>query len=191
MLTLLNQKQRQNPFFGIEPAFENILQTLNTIRYPSRTLSFDEELIYMVGKAPFIQYIKDKRNRYGAKLFILSGSNEGTSHKGYLHYGKFYRGKLRERPTSFSGYGKGYEMVMNSIIAMNLRYKGYWIMMDSWFSGLTLFYHGKIWGINMCGTIKSNRKGLDTKKNTMFKDLMSKIRPQFDKDKKRGYLRGH
>ena len=40
-----------------------------------------------------IQYVKDKRNRYGAKLFMLCGSNEGSSHRGYLHYGRFYREK--------------------------------------------------------------------------------------------------
>lgn len=99
---------QQNPFFGIEPAFEDLQRILNSIRYPSKVLSFDEELIYMLGRAPIISFIKDKRNRYGAKLFMMCGSNEGTAQKGYLHYGKLYRGKSRERSSAFSGHGKGY-----------------------------------------------------------------------------------
>ena len=174
-------KTEQNPYFGIEPAFDDLLRILNSIRFPSRVLSFDEELVYMRGRAPIIQFVKDKRNRYGAKLFILSGSNEGTSHKGYLHYGKFYRGKGRERPTPFSGFGKGYETVMSSIVAMKLRYMGYWIMTDSWFSGLILFLHAKTFGVNMAGTINQNRKGMDysnkklKKKSTIFADLKKKL----------------
>ena len=78
-------KAEQNPFFGIEPAFEDLLRIANSVRYPSRVLSFDEELIYMLGRASIIQFIKDKRNRYGAKLFMMSGSNEGTNQKGYIH----------------------------------------------------------------------------------------------------------
>lgn len=190
-------KAEQNPFFGIENAFQDLIRILNDIRFPSRHLSFDEELIYMRGRSPVIQFVKDKRNRYGAKLFMLCGSNEGTTQRGYLHYGKFYRGKERERPTSFSGYGKGYETVMNSIVAMKLRYMGYWIMTDSWFSGLNLFLHAKIWGVNMAGTIVSNRKGLDNtetkklKKSTLFSDLKKKLTVKYNPEKKKGYLRGH
>ena len=190
-------KMEQNQFFGIEPAFQNLIGILNSIRFPSRHLSFDEELIYMRGRSPVIQYVKDKRNRYGAKLFMLCGSNEGSSHRGYLHYGRFYRGKERERPTSFSGYGKGYETVMNAIVAMKLRYMGYWIMTDSWFSGLNLFLHAKIWGVNMAGTIVPNRKGLEhgrtdkLKKTTLFGDLKKKLKVKYNPEKKKGYLRGH
>ena len=191
VINFAKPKKQQNPFFGIEPAFEDLLKILNSIRYPSKVLSFDEELIYMLGKAPMIQFVKDKRNRYGAKLFMLSGSNEGTAHKGYLFHGRFYRGKERERPTIFSGFGKGYETVMNAVIAMKLRYMGYWIMTDSWFSGLTLFQHARYWGINMAGTFVHNRKGLDSRESTMFADLKKKVGKKFNKEKKTGYSRGH
>ena len=173
--------QQQNPFFGIEPAFEDLQPILNSIRYLSRVLLFDEELIFMLGRAPIISFIKDKRNRYGAKLFMMCGSNEGGKQKGYLHYGKLYRGKSRERSTAFSGHGKGYENVMNGILAMKLRYMGYWIMMDSWFSGLTLFLHGRYWGVNMAGTFRENRKGLDSKKSYVCrfeKRTEEKVKPK-------------
>ena len=135
---------QQNPYFGIEPAFNDLLNIWNKIHYPSRNLSIDEEIIYLRGKASVIQYIQNKRNRFGPKLFMLSGSNEGTTQKGYLHWGKLYRGSLRERPTSFAAFGKGYEMVMTAVVALHLRWFGYWIYMDSWFTGLPLLLHGRI-----------------------------------------------
>ena len=134
----------QNPYFGIEPAFEDLMSVWNSVRNPLRCMSFDEELIYLRGRASVIQYIQEKRNRFGPKLFMLSGGNEGTTHKGYLHWGKLYRGKARERPTLFSTHGKGCEMVMSSILGMKLRWKGYWIVVDSWFNGLPLLVHTKL-----------------------------------------------
>ena len=79
---------------------------------------------------------------------------------------------------------------MNGILAMKLRYMGYWIMMDSWFSGLTLFLHGRYWGVNMAGTFRENRKGLDSKKSSMFADLKKELRKKWNPKKKTGYIRG-
>lgn len=124
---------------------------------------------------------------------MLSGSNEGTTHKGYLHWGQFYKGKLRERPTAFSLFGKGYEMVMLGILGMDLRYMGYWVIMDSWFTGLPLLQHGRLWGVNMGGTIRHNRVGLDSKENKSFAEESKKLKKTFRKEKpeKGGYVRGH
>ena len=40
-------KAKQNPFFGLEPVLEELLRIANSIRFPSRALSVDEELIYL------------------------------------------------------------------------------------------------------------------------------------------------
>ena len=70
---------------------------------------------------------------------------------------------------------------MSSIVAMKLRYMGYWIMTDSWFSGLILFLYTKTFGVNMAGTINQNRKCMDysnkqlKKKSTIFADLKKKL----------------
>ena len=80
---------------------------------------------------------------------------------------------------------------MSAIYARKLRYLGYWIMMDSWFSGLTLYLHGRIWGTNMGGTFVQNRKGLDSKTCSIFSDLKKELKKPFDAKKKQGYVRGH
>ena len=87
----------------------DLIRIFNTVRYPSISLSVDEELIYLLGRCRVKQFIKEKHNRYGPKLFICSGGNEGTSHKGYYHQAQLYRGKLRNRVGVFATYGKGYE----------------------------------------------------------------------------------
>ena len=182
---------QQNPFFGIEPVLEDLLRIFNTVRFPSRVLSVDEEIIYLLGRSRVIQFIPEKRNRYGPKLFVCSGANEGTTHKGYYHWAKFYHGKRRTRPSAFSGHGTGYEIVMSAILALGLRYKGYGILTDSWFTGLTLLLHGRIWGINMAGTIKASRTGLDTKDKPIFKKLVKLMKKNYDESKcPDGYRRG-
>ena len=184
-------KAKQNPFFGLEPVLEELLRIANSIRFPSRALSVDEELTYLLGRARVIQFIKEKHNRYGPKLFICSGENEGTNHKGYCHWAKFYYGKGRCRPTSFSGHGKGYEVVMAAILYLQLRYKGYWVFTDSWFTSLTGMLHGRIWGVNMAGTISGNRTGLDTKDDPVFKNLLKAMKKNYDAEKcPKGYIRG-
>ena len=124
-------KTRQNPFFGIDPALQDLVRLANLVRNPSKELSCDEELVYLLGRCSVKQYVKEKRNRYGPKIFMISGGNPDSNHKGYWHWVKLYKGKSFHRPNVFSGQGKGYEVVMSGILAMELRYWGYWLFCDA------------------------------------------------------------
>ena len=80
---------------------------------------------------------------------------------------------------------------MASILYLQLRYKGYWVFTDSWFTSLTGMLHGRIWGVNMAGTISGNRTGLDTKDDPVFKNLLKAMKKNYDAEKcPKGYIRG-
>ena len=65
----------QDPYFGVSDVLERLLQRANEIRWPSRWLALDEEIISLLGKSGVIQYAKDKKNQRGPKVFALNGCN--------------------------------------------------------------------------------------------------------------------
>ena len=116
----------------------------NEIRWPSRFLALDEEIISSLSRWRVVQYCKDKKHSRGAKVFSLNGCNFlGTStqelldhgderiHKGYYHYIDLYRGKSRDKPNPFSIFGKGFSVVCKAIISLGIRFKGYYVVCDS------------------------------------------------------------
>ena len=65
----------QDPFFGITHVLERIIKRSNEVRWPSRFLAIDEEIIALLGKCGASQYCKDKKNKRGPKVFSLNGCN--------------------------------------------------------------------------------------------------------------------
>ena len=77
----------QDPDFGVTPLSKVLQRTSNSVRYISRYLSFDEEIVEQQGRLVGSSFCPDKRKRRGRKIFVLSGSNhvemEENVPKGY------------------------------------------------------------------------------------------------------------
>ena len=184
----------QDPFYGVSGILERLMTRANEIRHPSRWLALDEEIIHLLGKYGVIQYAKDKKNQRGPKVFALNGSNflgttigsliemTGTGFKkGYYHWIELYRGKKRDYPTPFSVFGKGFDIVCRAILDLNLRYQGYLLVCDSWYTSIPLMLQLFYWGVNYLGTIGSNRKGLKTSQEVnQFSDLKRALAKDYD-----------
>ena len=212
----------QDPYFGVSDVLERLLQRANEIRWPSRWLALDEEIISLLGKSGVIQYAKDKKNQRGPKVFALNGcnflgstvesllemTNSGIA-KGYYHQIELYRGKKRDRPGPFYLFGKGFDVVCRAILAMNLRYQGYFLVCDSWYTSLPLMLQLHFQGINYLGTMKLSRKGLKGKgkDEKIFENLKKSLEKDYDyniggaegaeipstgkkRNKKQGYKKG-
>ena len=185
----------QDPFFGVSAVLERLMQRANEIRWPSRWLALDEEIISLLGKSGVIQYAKDKKNQRGPKVFALNGcnfigttvdsllemTNKGIT-KGYYHQIELYRGKKRDRPSPFHLFGKGFEVVCRAVLAMNLRYQGYFLVCDSWYTSLPLMLQLHFQGINYLGTMKLSRKGLKGKgkDEKIFENLTKALEKDYD-----------
>ena len=59
----------------IVPIVEHVNNTMNTIYIPDKDLSIDESMMLWRGRLVFRQYIKNKRHKYGIKLYELCESD--------------------------------------------------------------------------------------------------------------------
>ena len=109
-------------------------------------------------------------------MFALSGSNflgttigsliemTGTDFmKGYYHWIELYRGKKRDYPTPFSVFGKGFDIVCRAILDLNLRYQGYLLVCDRWYTSIPLMLQLFHWGCLLFGNHKIKSKGPQNK----------------------------
>ena len=162
---------QQDPFFGVTAVLQRLVRRSNDIRYPSRFLALDEEIISLLGRCNVAQYCKDKKNSRGPKVFSLNGCNlvEPTLRslletdnilKGYYHGIELYRAKARDQPSPSAVFGKGFDVVCRAVFEMKLRFKGYYLVCDSWYTSIPLLNQLTYWVVNFLGTIRQNRKGL-------------------------------
>ncbi|CAK1582148.1 unnamed protein product [Parnassius mnemosyne] len=88
-----NEEDRLVP---IRPIMNHFNETMKRIYSPGKQLSLDESMVLWRGRLIFRQYIKNKRHKYGIKLYVLaepdgtvlnfqvySGANDTTSGKGH------------------------------------------------------------------------------------------------------------
>ena len=68
----------QDPFFGITHVLERIIKRSNEVRWPSRFLAIDEEIIALLGKCGASQSCKDKKNKGVQKFSVSTGAIFGA-----------------------------------------------------------------------------------------------------------------
>ena len=61
--------------YKIKPLLDHFNSTMEAIYYPNRELSIDESMVLWRGRLVFRQYIKNKRHKYGIKLYQLTESS--------------------------------------------------------------------------------------------------------------------
>ncbi|XP_046976423.1 piggyBac transposable element-derived protein 4-like [Vanessa cardui] len=70
----------------IRPIVDHFNKKMNEIYYPGKQLSLDESMVLWCGRLQFRQYIKNKRHKYGIKLYVLA-EPEGTVLKFQIYGG--------------------------------------------------------------------------------------------------------
>ena len=61
-----------NRLYKIQPLLDHFHSVMDNIYYPSKELSIDESMILWRGRLIFRQFMKDKRHKYGVKLYQLT-----------------------------------------------------------------------------------------------------------------------
>jgi hypothetical protein len=99
------------------------------------------------GRSPIKQYIPMKPHKYGYKIYCLASEN-------YLLHFEIYEGKEEDPSESGATY--------DTVIRMIQPYQNQQLILftDSWFTSPTLLIALAAKGIRMCGSVRSNRKGL-------------------------------
>lgn len=124
---------------------EDVMVNSNNCMAPQDTLCIDESMIPFTGRLFFKQYLKNKRHKYGIKLFKLCMPPNYTTNM------KVYAGKEATPETSVSS------IVVMEMIDPYLDF-GRTVIIDNWYSSVELaeqLGHRKTYRV---GTLRSNRK---------------------------------
>lgn len=120
-------------------------------------VTIDESMVKFKGRLAFRQYLPLKPTKWGIKVWVLAESSTG-----YVSNFQVYTGREGRREK-----GLAHRVVMD--LATPYYGSHVSIFMDNFFSGVPLFEELKAHGVNACGTIRSNRKGIPPKSQPMEK----------------------
>lgn len=94
---------------------------------PSKNLSIDESMVLWRGRLVFRQYVKNKRHKYGVKLYMLA-EPWGLIHRVMVYSGQSY---------DVSNYLSHTEFVVHNFMK-GLFYKGRSLFMDNYYNSVQL-----------------------------------------------------
>ena len=110
----------------------------------------DEMIISFTGKLDIKQYIKEKPNPWGLKVFLLHTPD------GLVTDLLFYQGKTTSIDEGFKNFGLGASIVLqlSQILPSGCNFK---LIFDNYFTSLSMMRHIKEMGFFCIGTIGNNR----------------------------------
>ncbi|XP_031769579.1 piggyBac transposable element-derived protein 4-like [Galleria mellonella] len=131
----------------IRPILDHFNNRMNKIYYPGKQLSLDESVVLWRGRLQFRQYIKNKRHKYGVKLYILAES-DGTVLKFQIYGGA---------GDDTSGIGHTQKIVLK-LLEEKLD-SGHSVYMDNYYNSYDLAVKLLNRQTYCTGTLNKNRKG--------------------------------
>ena len=117
---------------------------------PYGDVTIDESMVRFKGRLAFRQYLPAKPIKWGIKIWTLA-----ESFTGYMLKFQIYTGKEDNE-----GKGLAHRVVLDLMEGLqdtNVR-----LFMDNFYTGVDLLKNLSMRGINACGTVRTNRKGLPT-----------------------------
>ena len=119
-------------------------------------ICIDESLVPFQGRIKFRQLLKQKRHKYGIKVFKM------CSGQGYTYKFEIYSGKNLDAPCITPT-----NVVMN--ICNNILHRGHTIYTDNWYTSINLAEKLIDCNTHLVGTLKKDRKGIPV--DVKFKKL--------------------
>lgn len=113
---------------------------------PEEILCNDESFVQFIGSLFFRQYLKNKKHRYGTKMFKLCAKDFYT-----LQY-NIYAGKEAVRETNVS------HKIVLKLLKPYLNF-GRCLFIDNWYSSVELVEKFNCENTHMVGTLRANRRG--------------------------------
>jgi hypothetical protein len=110
---------------------------------PSQHLALDEAMVAYKGRSPIKQYIPTKPHKWGYKIWCLASDD-------YLLHFEVYGGREAAGAT------------VDTVLRMTAAYQNqqHVLFTDNWFTSPTLMEALAHRGIRLCGSVRSNRKGM-------------------------------
>jgi hypothetical protein len=134
--------------YKIKPLIDHIRKQFQLAIMPSNNICIDESLVPFRGRLSFLQYIKNKRHKFGIKFFKLCIED------GYTYDFKIYCGKEKVN----SKYSVPTSVVMG--LCENLLDHGRTIYVDNYYTSVELAHKLLDRQTHLVGTLRKNRKGI-------------------------------
>lgn len=134
--------------YKIQPLVDLIIANFRKIYTPDAVVVVDESIVPFQGRLFFRQYIPTKAHKYGLKIYKLCTS------EGYTWSYLIYSG---ESEKLFNLDVSGSIVVK---LSDDLLDEGRLIITDNFYTSIPLAMYMKSRGTDLCGTIRTNRKGL-------------------------------
>lgn len=129
----------------LNPLLKEIRETFQRVIVPSEYVCIDETLVPFRGRLSFLQYISNKKHKFGIKLFKLCLSG------GYTYDFKVYCGKSKDENVSVPT-----KIVID--LMDNLLDKGRTLCTDNYYTSVTLALALLNRKTHLLGTLRANRK---------------------------------
>ena len=148
-----DEHHKEDKMDKIRELWDSFIGRCKAHYWPSREVGLDEAIKKFKGRCSFKQYIKNKPVRWGIKVFCVC-----CSATGYLWNAAFYLGKTEEPDANAKETSATTKAVLH--ILEPLAHKNHIVHMDNFYTSIPLF--SALWkmGIQACGTVRTNRKGL-------------------------------
>lgn len=143
-----NENARGERLAKIQPLVEMMTMKFKQCYAPEEKICIDESVVPFLGRLLFKQFLKNKRHRYGIKVFKICAKDYYT-----LEYNVYSgKGSQTQNESLFS---------TNIVLNMTEPYQdsGRTIYMDNWYSSVDLAQKLLARGTHMVGTLRANRKG--------------------------------
>lgn len=132
----------------IEPIVKRFNNVMNFVYNPGKDLVIDESLVLWRGRLHFRQNIKNKKNKFGVKLYELCES------QGMILRIQIYSGKSEIRPDQRNHSTSVVLSLMDGFLDI-----GHALYMDNFYNSVSLAKELTLRSTYICGTLRSNRKG--------------------------------
>jgi len=137
----------RNPLPHVRSLAEKLNASFAANFTPSQHLTLDEAMVAYKGRSPIKQYIPSKPHKWGYKIWCLCSED-------YLLHFEVYAGK--ENDPSDAG------ATVDTVLRMTAAYQQQQLVLytDRWFTSPALLHALAQRGIRLCGSVRSNRKGM-------------------------------
>ncbi|CAH1384290.1 unnamed protein product [Tenebrio molitor] len=140
-----NQDQEIDKLHKIRPLMQKLLTRFQDVVNPGRNVCIDETMVPFRGRLKFKQYIKNKRHKFGIKLYKL------CLESGYTYDGKMYCVKDTQHG------GNASSNVVMSLMS-SLLDTGRTLYTDNFYTSVTLAHELIKRKTHLVGTVRTNRK---------------------------------
>lgn len=142
-----NSKPSADRLYKVRPILNHFNDIMRQNYVPDKNICIDESMMLWRGRLFFRQYIKNKKHKYGIKLYELCESD------GLVMKIKIYSGKSEETDNNV---GHTTSVVLH--LLEDYLDKGYKVYMDNFYNSVTLTKLLNTRKTYVCGTLRSNRK---------------------------------